>query len=66
MSNEVVVYNLNYDLIYNYSQELVCVDYIDYITTDYVHPTLLRYELLWNAFREDEDKILIVEMEEYD
>jgi hypothetical protein len=66
MSNDVVAYNLNYDLTYNKLQELVYVDYIDYIKTDYVHPSLLRYELLWNAFREDEEKILIVEMEEYD
>lgn len=66
MNNNLIGSNLNYDIPFDINPGgIVMVDYINYMTTDSMHPTALSWDIMMNMVREDEKKIMIVEVETY-
>ena len=66
MVNDLIGHNLNFDLQFDIYQDIVTVDYVDYLKTDSIHPSPITYHIMRNLFLEDEKKLIFVEIEYYE
>ena len=64
--NDLVVHNLNYDIPFDINPGgIVIIDYVNYMTTDSIHPNVISYNIMRNLLLEDDKKLMFVDVETY-